>query len=100
MKKVITSVALAAVTFSLAYSNAVSAEFDKDWYIAPSISYIDTDNSRLNQDDEGHRTSLALGKSVNDNINLELDFGHSRLNRLDKNHYAQSGLDLDALYFK
>ena len=91
--------ALAAITLSLALSNAVSAEFDKDWYISPAFTYIDTDSSRDNQDDEGHRTSFALGKEVNENLNLELDLGHSRLNRLDKKHYAQTGLDLDALYF-
>ena len=99
MKKVITTAAFAAVTLSLAFSNAVSAEFDKDWYIAPTISYIDTDTSRTDEDDDGHRTSFALGKEINENINLELDLGHSRINKLDKSHYAQTGLDLDALYF-
>ena len=91
--------AFAAFTLSLVLSNAVSAELDQDWYISPTFSYITTDNSRLDEDDEGNRVSLAVGKEINNNINLELDLGHSRLNRLDKSHYAQTGLDLDALYF-
>ena len=90
MKKLITMAAFAAVTLSFALSNPVFAETANSWYVSPTISYIDKDNARPNQDSTDHRLNFAIGKEVSEHFNIEFDYGHST---------SINSVELDALLF-
>lgn len=99
MKNVITAVALAAVSLSLAYSDTIFAETDEGWYVAPTIAAVTTDSSRPNQDDNGTKYGIALGKEITNNINLEFGFANKKLDMLSGSDLSERNYELDGLFF-
>ena len=99
MKHKILIVIITALFLSFGLTNTAFAGQDEGWYITPSTSYIDTDNSRFNEDDQGLAASIAFGKEISKNLNLELDFSSAHLDTYNAGHIGQKGVDLDALFF-
>lgn len=70
---------------------------DDRLYIAPSLNYTFADSDR--RSDDGWGGSLALGKPVNPDWNLELALTGSALDRDAGGRYKLWGLGVDGLYF-
>ena len=88
-----------ATLSSINLGSSVYAETANDWYIAPTISHINTDKSRVNSDDDGIAAGIAFGKEINENWNLELDFVSANIDAFNGSNIGQKGVDLDALFF-
>jgi OmpA-OmpF porin, OOP family len=77
---------------------AVAAEKPGQWYLAPMISTIWVDNDRLVDDDIG--AALAIGRALNDNINLEFHTFGYQLDGLDETDYWGIGLDVMRVFYR
>jgi len=99
MKKLFITIATFATLMSITLTTKLHAETG-DWYIAPSLAYLKSDQSRANSDDSGSNIEISVGREFTDRINLELDLGLNRIDILESSrHYDQFNLGLDALFF-
>ena len=76
---------------------AMSQELDTRWYVAPTGSYTFGSNDRHADDGEGF--GLALGKVLNETLNLELGGRYEGLNLDAGADYQLTSVTLDGLLF-
>lgn len=99
---------LALVTLLLGTATAQSAlaneNYDNRWYVAPSGSFVWTDEDRQTSRNN-YGVNLAVGKAVSEHFNLELkafynSLEHQRSNTAQTQYqWDMFGVTADALYF-
>ena len=98
MRKNLAVKPLALVILMSIHAVSQAAEITSGWAISPMLSYIKTDDDRRAEDDIG--VALVLGKSINKNWDIELNFVSDKLTfNSGFMDFEQRGLMLDGVYF-